>query len=115
MLRPMNQSGAGAPFDPSAVLAGRPPGRTPVAFVAAITATTACAIVVLGIDAVQSFAAGHGAAPFALALALALLPVPLLVAVVLWMDRLEPEARAHLAFAFGWGGGGGARAGPGAQ
>ena len=76
-----------------------------MAFVAAITATTACAIVVLGIDAVQSFAAGHGAAPFALALPLALLPVPLLVALVLWMDRLEPEPRRSLAFAFGWGAG----------
>jgi RsiW-degrading membrane proteinase PrsW (M82 family) len=101
----MNQTGAGAPFDPQAVLADRPPGRTPVAFVAAIAATTACAIVVLGVDAVQSFAAGHGAAPFALAVPLALLPVPLLVALVLWMDRLEPEPRRSLAFAFGWGAG----------
>src|ERR1700759_713162 len=101
--------------DADAILAGRPPGRASLPFGVGIAATTACAITVLGIDAVQSFAAGHGAAPFALALPLALLPVPLLVAVVLWMDRLEPEARAHLAFAFGWGGGGGARAGPGAQ
>ncbi|HVT71283.1 MAG TPA: PrsW family intramembrane metalloprotease [Trebonia sp.] len=97
--------GPGAPFDPRAVLAGRPPGRVPVAFIGGIAATAACALVVLGIDAAQSSAAGHGDAPFALALALALLPVPLLVMVVLWMDRLEPEPRTSLAFAFGWGAG----------
>jgi len=91
--------------DADAILAGRPPGRAPVAYVAGIAATTACAITVLGIDAVQSFAAGHGAAPFALALPLALLPVPLLAAVVLWMDRLEPEPPGNLVFAFGWGAG----------
>jgi len=91
--------------DADAILAGRPPGRAPAAFVIGIAATTACAITVLGIDAVQSFAAGHGAAPFALALPLALLPVPLLVAVVLWMDRLEPEPPGNLVFAFGWGAG----------
>ncbi len=68
-------------------------------------ATAACAIVALGIDAAQSFAAGAGAATFAIALPLALLPVPLLVAVVLWMDRLEPEPRGMLALAFGWGAG----------
>jgi RsiW-degrading membrane proteinase PrsW (M82 family) len=93
------------PFDPQAVLAGRPPGRTPVAYVVGISATAACAIVALGITAAQSLAAGHGAAPFALGLALALLPVPLLIALVLWMDRVEPEPRANLAFAFGWGAG----------
>jgi RsiW-degrading membrane proteinase PrsW (M82 family) len=96
---------AGAPFDPKAVLAGRAPGRTPVPFIVGTAATAACAIVVLGIDAVQSLVAGDGAAPFAIALPLALLPVPLLVMVVLWMDRLEPEPRANLAFAFGWGAG----------
>jgi RsiW-degrading membrane proteinase PrsW (M82 family) len=98
-------SAAGEPFDPAAVLAGRPPGRTPVAFIVGIAATTACAIVALGIDAVQTLAAGVGPAPFAIALPLALLPVPLLVSLVLWMDRLEPEPRANLAFAFGWGAG----------
>jgi RsiW-degrading membrane proteinase PrsW (M82 family) len=91
--------------DADAILAGRPPGRAPVAYVVGIAATTACAITVLGIDAAQSFAAGHGAAPFALALPLALLPVPLLVALVLWMDRLEPEPPGNLVFAFGWGAG----------
>jgi RsiW-degrading membrane proteinase PrsW (M82 family) len=96
---------AGAPFDPRAVLADRPSGRTPVAYIVGIAATAACAIVVLGIYAAESFAAGHGAAPFALALPLALLPVPLLVAGVLWLDRLEPEPRSSLAFAFGWGAG----------
>jgi len=92
-------------FDPRAVLAGRPGGRTPTAFVVGIAITAACAIVALGIDAAQSVAATGGAAPFAVALPLALLPVPLLVAVVLWMDRLEPEPRGNLAFAFGWGAG----------
>jgi RsiW-degrading membrane proteinase PrsW (M82 family) len=96
---------AGAPFDPRAVITGSTPGRTPVGLILGIAATAACAIVALGIDATQSFAAGHGAAPFALALALALLPVPLLVAAVLWMDRLEPEPRSSLVFAFGWGAG----------
>jgi RsiW-degrading membrane proteinase PrsW (M82 family) len=90
---------------PQAVLAGSASGRTPVGFIVGISATTACAIVALGIYAAQSFADGDGAAPFALALPLALLPVPLLVAVVLWMDRLEPEPRTNLAFAFGWGAG----------
>jgi RsiW-degrading membrane proteinase PrsW (M82 family) len=95
----------GGAFDPRAVLAGSAPGRTPVGFIVGIAATTACAIVALGIYAAQSIADGDGAAPFAIALALALLPVPLLVAVVLWADRLEPEPRANLAFAFGWGAG----------
>lgn len=98
-------SAAGEPFDPVAMLDGRPSGRTPVAFIVGIAATTACAIVALGIDAVQTLAAGMGPAPFAIALPLALLPVPLLVSLVLWMDRLEPEPRANLAFAFGWGAG----------
>ena len=93
------------PFDPRAVIEGRAPGRTPVALIVGTAITAACAIVALGIDAAQSFAAGAGPAPFAVALPLALLPVPLLVALVLWMDRLEPEPRADLAFAFGWGAG----------
>jgi RsiW-degrading membrane proteinase PrsW (M82 family) len=93
------------PFDPRAILAGRAPGRTPVAFIVGIAVTAACAIVALGIDAVQSVAVGAGPAPFAVALPLALLPVPLLIALVLWMDRLEPEPHGNLAFAFGWGAG----------
>jgi RsiW-degrading membrane proteinase PrsW (M82 family) len=100
-----SSSAGGVPFDPQAVLAGRPPGRTPVAYIVGIAVTTACAIVALGIDVAQSFAVGAGAAPFAISLPLALLPVPLLVALVLWMDRLEPEPRSALAFAFGWGAG----------
>ena len=96
---------AGVPFDPRAVLAGRVPGRTPVAFIVGIAVTAACAIVALGIYAVQSFAIGDGPAPFVIALPMALLPVPLLVVVVLWMDRLEPEPRGNLVFAFGWGAG----------
>jgi RsiW-degrading membrane proteinase PrsW (M82 family) len=96
---------AGAPFDPKAVLAGRAPGRTPVALIIGTAITATCAIVALGIDVAQSFAVGAGAAPFAIALPLALLPVPLLIAVVLWVDRLEPEPRINLVFAFGWGAG----------
>jgi RsiW-degrading membrane proteinase PrsW (M82 family) len=105
MTESSGRPATGEPLDPQAVLAGRPPGRTPAMFIAGIAATAACAIAVLGIDALQSVAAGDGAAPLALALPLALLPVPLLVAVVLWMDRLEPEPRGSLAFAFGWGAG----------
>ena len=108
MLPRMHESSrpsAAGPFDPRAVITGSAPGRTPVGLILGIVATAACAIVALGIDATQSFAAGRGAAPFALALALALLPVPLLVAAILWMDRLEPEPRASLVFAFGWGAG----------
>ena len=107
MMRLMSESSRppGAAFDPQAVLAGRPAGRTPVGFIVGISVTVACAIVALGIDAAQSVAVGGGPAPFAIALPLALLPVPLLIMVVLWMDRLEPEPRANLAFAFGWGAG----------
>jgi RsiW-degrading membrane proteinase PrsW (M82 family) len=105
MTEPSRPPAERTPFDPRAVLEGRPPGRTPVAFIAGIAITVACAIVALGIEAVQSFAAGAGPAPFAIALPLALLPVPLLVVLVLWMDRLEPEPRGNLVFAFGWGAG----------
>jgi RsiW-degrading membrane proteinase PrsW (M82 family) len=105
MTEPSRPPAERTPFDPRAVLEGRPPGRTPVAFIAGIAITAACAIVAVGIEAVQSFAAGAGPAPFAIALPLALLPVPLLVVLVLWMDRLEPEPRGNLVFAFGWGAG----------
>jgi protease PrsW len=92
-------------FDPRAVIEGRPPGRTSVAFIAGIVVTTACAIIALGIDITQSTAAGDGVVPAFIALPLALLPVPLLVALVLFIDRLEPEPRGALVFAFGWGAG----------
>jgi RsiW-degrading membrane proteinase PrsW (M82 family) len=92
-------------FDPRAVIDGRTPGRTRVSFIAGIAITAACAILALGIEIGQGFAAGDGAVPFMVALPLALLPVPLLIALVLWVDRLEPEPRANLAFAFGWGAG----------
>jgi len=105
MTEPSRPSAERTQFDPRAVIEGRTPGRTPVGFIVGIAITAACAIVALGIDAVQSFTVGAGAAPFAIALPLALLPVPLLVALVLWMDRLEPEPRANLVFAFGWGAG----------
>ena len=105
MTEPSRPPAERTPFDPRAVIEGRTPGRTPVGFIVGIAITAACAIVALGIYAVQSLAVGAGPAPFAIALPLALLPVPLLVALVLWMDRLEPEPRAALAFAFGWGAG----------
>jgi RsiW-degrading membrane proteinase PrsW (M82 family) len=92
-------------FDPRAVIEGRAPGRTRVAFIVGIVVTAACAIVALGIDVTQSFAAGDGVVPAFIALPLALLPVPLLVAMVLFIDRLEPEPRAALVFAFAWGAG----------
>jgi len=93
-------------LDPDAAgLADRELGRTPVAFIIGIGAAAACAFLAVGIDAVQSFAAGDGPAPFAIALPLALLPVPLLILVVLWVDQLEPEPRQNLAFAFAWGAG----------
>ena len=47
-------------FDPRAVIEGRVPGRPRVGFIAGIVITAACAIVALGIDAAQSFAAGAG-------------------------------------------------------
>src|SRR5579859_2554341 len=105
MSEPLPHPRPGEPFDPRAVLEGRPSGRMPVGYIVGIAATTACAIVALGIDAAQSFTAGDGVAPFAIALPLALLPVPLLVVLLLWVDRLEPEPPANLVFAFGWGAG----------
>lgn len=106
MLPPMTESTPPVPvFDPRAVIEGRVQGRTSVAFIAGIVITAACAIVALGIDAGQSFAAGDGVVPFFIALPLALLPVPLLIALVLFIDRLEPEPRGALAFAFAWGAG----------
>ena len=91
--------------DAGALLADRDPGRTPIGFIIGIAAAAVCAFVAIGIDAVQSIAAGDGPAPFAIALPLALLPVPLLILAVLWADRLEPEPRQNLAFAFAWGAG----------
>jgi protease PrsW len=92
-------------FDPRAVIEGRPPGRTSIAFIAGIVIATACAILALTIEAAQSVAAGDGVAPAFVAFPLALLPVPLLVAAVLFIDRLEPEPRGTLVFAFAWGAG----------
>jgi RsiW-degrading membrane proteinase PrsW (M82 family) len=92
-------------FDPRAVIDGRGPRRSRVSSIAGLAITAACAILALGIEMGQGFAAGDGAVPFMVALPLALLPVPLLIALVLWVDRLEPEPRANLAFAFGWGAG----------
>jgi protease PrsW len=93
-------------FDPRAVIEGRPAGRPRAGVILAIVAAIACAIVVLGADALQSVnSAGHSVAPFLIALPLALLPVPLLVGCVLLVDRLEPEPRINLVLAFAWGAG----------
>jgi RsiW-degrading membrane proteinase PrsW (M82 family) len=106
MLPSMTEANASSVFDPRAVIDGRPAGRTPRAgFIAGIGITTACALVALGIDMLQSIGAGQGVVPFLVALPLALLPVPLLVAAVLFVDRLEPEPRGALVFAFAWGAG----------
>jgi RsiW-degrading membrane proteinase PrsW (M82 family) len=93
-------------LDPRAVIEGRPPGRPRPGLVIGIAAGLACALIVLGIDLLQSFAsARHSAVPFLIALPLALLPVPLLIALVLLLDRLEPEPRGNLALCFAWGAG----------
>jgi protease PrsW len=94
------------PGDPRAVIEGRPPGRPRPGLIIGIAAGLACALIVLGIDLLQSIAsAGHSAVPFLIALPLALLPVPLLAAIVLLLDRLEPEPRGNLVLCFAWGAG----------
>jgi protease PrsW len=93
-------------LNPRAVIEGRPPGRPRPGLIIGIAAGLGCALVVLGIDLLQSIAsAGHSAVPFLVALPLALLPVPLLIAVVLLLDRLEPEPRGNLVLCFAWGAG----------
>jgi len=93
-------------LDPRAVIEGRPAGRPRTGLVIGIAAGLACALIVLGLDLLESIAsAGHSAAPFLIALLLALLPVPLLIAVVLLLDRLEPEPRGNLVLCFAWGAG----------
>jgi RsiW-degrading membrane proteinase PrsW (M82 family) len=88
------------------VIEGRPPGRPRPGLIIGIAAGLACAVIVLGLDLLESVeGAGHSAAPFLIALPLALLPVPLLVALVLLLDRLEPEPRGNLALCFAWGAG----------
>jgi len=81
--------------DPLAVIDEHPHGRGLIIFLAA---GLGCALIVLGIDLVESIdSARHSVMPFLVALPLALLPVPLLVALVLMLDRLEPEPPALLA------------------
>ncbi|HEY0541935.1 MAG TPA: PrsW family intramembrane metalloprotease [Actinoallomurus sp.] len=87
-----------ARVDPKAVLEGRMPGRAPVGLIVGLIVTSLCALIVLGIDALNG-------APFLVGFALAILPVPLLVALVLMLDRLEPEPWRTLVFAFMWGAG----------
>jgi len=88
------------------MISGGPPGRRRAGLIAAVAAGLGCALIVLGIDVVQSVdSAEHSVVPFLVALPLALLPVPLLVALVLLLDRLEPEPPANLIFCFAWGAG----------
>jgi RsiW-degrading membrane proteinase PrsW (M82 family) len=89
--------------DPLAVVEGRPYGR---GLIFGVVAGLGCALVVLGIDMVESVdSARHSVVPFLVALPLALLPVPLLIALVLLLDRLEPEPPGNLVFCFAWGAG----------
>jgi RsiW-degrading membrane proteinase PrsW (M82 family) len=89
-----------------AVIEGRAPGRPRAGLAIGVAAGLGCALIVLGIDAVESVdSARHSVVPFLVALPLALLPVPLLIALVLLLDRLEPEPRANLVFCFAWGAG----------
>jgi RsiW-degrading membrane proteinase PrsW (M82 family) len=89
-----------------AVIEGGPPGRPRAGLVAGVAAGLGCALIVLGIDVMQSVdSAEHSVVPFLVALPLALLPVPLLIALVLLLDRLEPEPPANLVFCFAWGAG----------
>ncbi|GLY81774.1 hypothetical protein Airi01_100410 [Actinoallomurus iriomotensis] len=74
------------------------PGRAPVGLIVGLIVSTLCALIVLGLDALNG-------APFVIGLILAILPVPLLVALVLMLDRLEPEPWRALLFAFMWGAG----------
>ena len=87
-----------ARVDPKAVLEGRMPGRAPVGLIVGLIVTSLCALIVLGIDALNG-------APFFIGFILAILPVPLLVALVLMLDRLEPEPWRAQVFTFMWGAG----------
>lgn len=87
-----------ARVDPKAILEGRMPGRAPVGLIIGLIVSSVCALVVLGLDALNG-------ASFFVGLVLAILPVPLLVALVLMLDRMEPEPWRALLFAFMWGAG----------
>jgi RsiW-degrading membrane proteinase PrsW (M82 family) len=89
-----------------AVIEGGPPGRPRAGLIAGVATGLGCALIVLGIDMVESVdSARHSVVPFLIALPLALLPVPLLIALVLLLDRLEPEPPGNLVFCFAWGAG----------
>jgi protease PrsW len=88
------------------MISGGPPGRRRAGLIAAVAAGLGCALIVLGIDMVESVdSARHSVVPFLVALPLALLPVPLLIALVLLVDQLEPEPPRNLVFCFAWGAG----------
>src|SRR5205809_7325322 len=96
------------------VISGAPRGRPRAGLIAAVAAGLGCALIVLGIDMVESVdSARHSVVPFLVALPLALLPVPLLIALVLLVDQLEPEPPRNLVFCFAWGAGIAARRGGG--
>ena len=81
-------------------------GRRRAGLITGVAAGLGCALIVLGIDMVESVdSARHSVVPFLVALPLALLPVPLLIALVLLVDRLEPEPLSNLVFCFAWGAG----------
>jgi protease PrsW len=89
-----------------AVISGGPAGRPRAGLIAGVAAGLGCALIVLGIDMVESVdSARHSVVPFLVALPLALLPVPLLIALVLLVDQLEPEPPGNLVFCFVWGAG----------
>ena len=88
------------------VISGGPLGRPRAGLIAGVAAGLGCALIVLGIDMVESVdSARHSVVPFLVALPLALLPVPLLIALVLLVDQLEPEPPGNLVFCFAWGAG----------
>ncbi len=88
------------------VISGAPPGRPRAGLIVGVAAGLGCALIVLGIDMVESVdSARHSVVPFLVALPLALLPVPLLIDLVLLVDQLEPEPPGNLVFCFAWGAG----------
>jgi len=85
--------------DMAARPARRRTGRTPVAFIALLTA---CCLIALA--ALVAFVRG-GPVPALTGLFLALLPVPLVLVAIMYLDRLGPQPRGLLAAMFGTGAG----------
>src|SRR5215470_14442309 len=77
-------------LDPRAVIEGRPPGRPRPGLIIGIAAGLACALIVLGLDLLESVeGAGHSPAPFLIALPLALLPAIINTAGLLFITQPE--------------------------